>query len=143
MPQAKHGDTVCVHYTGTLSDGTVFDSSADREPLCFTIGAGEVIPGFDAGVTGMAVGESKTITIPAVQAYGLHREELVVTFERAAFPDDLEPAVGQHLQLTMQDGSPIMVLVTAVSDDGVTLDANHFLAGKDLTFALSLQSIGA
>ena len=141
MPQAKSGDTVNVHYTGTLEDGTVFDSSTDREPLNFTLGEGEVIPGFDAGVIGMEVGETKTVNIPAAQAYGDPREELIVTFERGAFPDDLEPNVGQHLQLTMQDGSPIMVLVTAVNDDDVTLDANHFLAGKDLTFKLTLESI--
>ena len=141
MPQAKSGDTVNVHYTGTLEDGTVFDSSTDREPLNFTLGEGEVIPGFDAGVIGMEVGETKTVNIPAAQAYGDPREELIVTFERGAFPDDLEPNVGQHLQLTMQDGSPIMVLVTAVNDDDVTLDANHFLAGKDLPFKLTLESI--
>lgn len=135
------GDTVKVHYTGRLDDGTVFDSSLEREPLEFTTGSGEVIPGFEEGVIGMNVGDTKTITIPAEQAYGPHRTDLVAVFEREQFPPDLSPEIGQQLQLRQQNGQPFVVTVTEVCDTCVTLDANHPLAGKDLTFDLQLVEI--
>lgn len=140
MP-ASSGDTVRVHYTGTLNDGTEFDSSAGREPLEFTLGSGQVIPGFDAGVTGMEPGESKKVTIPADEAYGQRREEMMLEVSPDQFPEGMDPQVGQQLQLSQPDGQAVMVTVAEVSDDGVVLDANHPLAGEDLTFELTLDSI--
>jgi len=141
MAQAAKGDTVKVHYTGRLADGSVFDSSCDRDPLEFTTGADQVIPGFEDGVLGMSPGESKTITIPADQAYGQHRDELTAVFDRNQFPPDLHPEVGQQLQLQGENGEPIVVQITNVTDTAVTLDANHPLAGKDLIFDLQLVAI--
>lgn len=140
MVSAKAGDRVRVHYTGTLADGSVFDSSAGRDPLEFTVGSGQVIPGFDEAVSGMKPGEEQTVTIPAVEAYGARREELVIEVERQRLPDDLEPEVGQQLQLS-QEGQSFVVRVTDVSEGSVTLDANHPLAGEDLTFQLQLVDI--
>lgn len=140
MRQASTGDTVQVHYTGKLDDGSVFDSSRGRDPLEFTVGAGQVIAGFDGAVAGMRPGDRKTVTIPAEEAYGSHREELRFTVPRAQFPDDLEPEVGQQLQMS-QNGEAAIVTVAAVADEGVTLDANHPLAGRDLTFELELVGI--
>ena len=138
--QAKHGDTVRIHYTGTLRDGSVFDSSRGREPLEFVLGSGQVIPGFDVAVTGMAPGEQKTVTIPAAQAYGEPREEMVVAVGRDEFPPHVTPEPGQRLQ--MSDGTQsFAVVVREVSDDQVVLDANHPLAGEDLTFALELVEV--
>jgi peptidylprolyl isomerase len=137
---AKQGDTVRIHYTGTLQDGTEFDSSRDREPLAFTVGSGEVIPGFDAAVTGMTVGESKTVTIPAEQAYGPHRAELIVEVPRSQVPPQITPRVGQRLQLGRGDQA-LMVVVREVSDETLVLDGNHPLAGEDLTFALELVEV--
>jgi peptidylprolyl isomerase len=140
MTQARTGDTVRVHYRGTLDDESVFDSSAGREPLEFTLGEGRVIPGFEEAVLGMAVGEEKTVTIPAEQAYGAHRAEMVATLSRDVLPEGMEPQVGQQLQLN-QEGQTFVVSVTEVSGESVTLDANHPLAGQDLTFALELVEI--
>lgn len=140
MEQAKAGDTVRVHYTGRLDDGSVFDSSRGREPLEFTLGGGQVIAGFDDAVTGMAPGQEKTVTIPSEQAYGPRRDEMRVQVERSQFPSDIEPQVGQRLQMS-QGGQVAVVTITEVSDDQVTLDANHPLAGQDLTFDLELVSI--
>lgn len=140
-PQAKNGDVVRVHYTGKLDDGTVFDSSTGGEPLQFTIGSGQLIPGFEQAVIGLKTGESITVKIPAVEAYGPHQEELVLVIDRTEFPADLEPQIGQQLQMSLADGSPIQVLVTGVSELTVTLDANHPLAGKDLTFDIELVDI--
>ncbi|MGZ8376814.1 MAG: FKBP-type peptidyl-prolyl cis-trans isomerase [Gemmatirosa sp.] len=137
---AKQGDTVRIHYTGTLHDGTEFDTSREREPLAFTIGSGAVIPGFDAAVTGMTVGESKTVTIPAEQAYGPHRAELIVEVPRTQVPPQIVPRVGQRLQLGRGDQA-LMVVVREVSDATLTLDGNHPLAGEDLTFALELVEV--
>jgi peptidylprolyl isomerase len=137
---AKQGDTVRIHYTGTLQDGTEFDSSREREPLAFTVGSGEVIPGFDAAVTGMTVGDRKTVTIPADQAYGPHRAELIVEVPRTQVPPQIVPRVGQRLQLGRGDQA-LMVVVREVSDETLVLDGNHPLAGEDLTFALELVEV--
>lgn len=141
MTQAKDGDTVRVHYTGKLDDGTVFDSSIDREPLQFTIGARQVIPDFEQAAVGMNQGESKTFKIPADKAYGPHRKEMVLVVDRDQFPEHLEPRVGQQLQMSQEDGRTLAVRVTQVSESSVTLDANHPLAGKDLTFDIELVEI--
>nr|HID13942.1 peptidylprolyl isomerase [Anaerolineae bacterium] len=141
MAQAKYGDTVRVHYTGKLEDGTVFDTSIDRDPLQFTIGEGQIIPGFEQAVVGMDPGESKTAKVPADEAYGPHLEEMVQVVDRNQFPVDLEPKVGDYLQIRLADGRTIVVMVTDVSESSVTLDANHPLAGKDLTFDIRLVEI--
>ncbi len=139
--QAKVGDTIRVHYTGTLDNGTVFDSSVGREPLQFTIGLGQMIPGFDKGVVGLNLSESKTITIPADQAYGPYRADLVQVVARDQLPPDSELEVGQVLQASQPNGQIILVTVTNVTDSNVTLDANHRLAGKNLTFEIQLVEI--
>lgn len=141
MQKAKNGDTVRVHYTGKLEDGTVFDNSAAREALQFTLGERSLIPGFEQAVVGMSVGESKEATIASDEAYGPHRKDLVYEVERSALPSDLEPAVGQRLEYRQKDGTPTPLTVIDVSDARVTLDANHPLAGKDLTFDLKLVEI--
>lgn len=141
MQQVKSGDTVKVHYHGKLSDGTTFDSSSGREPLEFEVGSGMVIKGFDDGVTGMAVGDKKTINIPAEEAYGEHSEEMVVQFPRNQFPPDLNPEVGMQLTMTTAQGHPVPVIIVDVQPEVVMLDANHPLAGKDLTFDLELVEI--
>lgn len=140
MSKAKAGDTVLIHYTGTLEDGSVFDSSRGRDPLEFTLGEGQVIPGFESAVTGMEVGEEKTVTIPADDAYGPRRDELMLTVDRAQFPPNIQPSVGQQLQMS-QGNESFVVTVRDVQDGSVTLDANHPLAGEDLTFALELVEI--
>lgn len=141
MAQAKSGDTVKVHYTGKFADGTVFDSSLDREPLEFAIGEGQVIPGFEQAVEGMNTGDTKTVTIPAAEAYGPVNEEMVMEVDRSEFPDDLKPEVGDQLQMTQPDGETFIVSVTNADDTTVTLDANHPLAGKDLIFEIKLEEI--
>jgi peptidylprolyl isomerase len=139
---AQNGDTVQVDYTGKLADGTVFDSSSGREPLEFTLGSDQVIPGFEKAVLGMKVGEKKTVRIPADEAYGQHADELVIQVPREKLRSDSEPAVGQVLQVTGQDGKPFYFTITAISDNGtITLDANPPLAGKDLTFDIELVKI--
>jgi peptidylprolyl isomerase len=140
MAEAKNGDTVRIHYTGTLNDGSVFDSSEGTEPLEFTLGSGQVIPGFEQAVEGMEPGQKKEVTIPSDEAYGAHNEEWVLVVERENFPEHIEPEPGQQLELS-QNGQSFVVTVTEVSDDSVTLDANHPLAGKDLTFELELVEI--
>lgn len=141
MVRAKNGDTVRVHYTGKLEDGSVFDTSARREPLQFTLGERSLIRGFEQAVVGMAVGESKTVEIAPDQAYGPRREDLVVEVERDVLPPDVEPAVGQRLEYSRPNGTPIPLTVTNVSESTVTLDSNHPLAGKGLTFDLELVEI--
>lgn len=141
MPQAKSGDTVKVHYTGKLEDGTVFDTSLSRDPLEFIIGAGSLITGFEQGVVGMTPGEWKTIEVPADEAYGPHHEEMVVVVNRNELPPNLKPEVGQRLQIRPRDGQTLVVAVTDVSESSVTLDGNHPLAGKDLTFDIQLVEI--
>jgi len=141
MAQAKSGDTVKVHYTGKLTDGTVFDSSVEREPLEVTIGAGQVIPGFEKGIIGMAPGETKSISIGKDEAYGEHRQELTMEVNKSDFPESITPEIGQMLQMKNPNGDLIRVVVSEIKDDTVTIDANHPLAGKDLTFDLELVSI--
>lgn len=141
MAQAKLGDTVRVNYTGRLDDGTVFDSSLRSGPLEFTIGDGQLIPGFENAVIGMTPGETKTQKIPAEEAYGPHADFLVIEVDRRRVPPDLDPKVGDRLQLQHPDGRVTPVLVTAVTESSITLDANHPLAGKDLTFDIELLEI--
>ncbi len=138
MAVATDGNTVRIHYTGRLDDGTVFDSSEGRDPLEFVLGAGQVIPGFDQAVTGMEAGEEKTVTIPAGEAYGPRRDELVINLGRAEIPEGLDPKVGQRLQMSTQNGQTFQVTVAEATDSNVVLDANHPLAGKDLTFDIHL-----
>jgi peptidylprolyl isomerase len=138
---AKKGDTVKVDYTGTLADGTQFDSSIGKEPLQFTIGAGQMIAGFDAAVVGMKVGEKKTVTIPAAQAYGARDESLVFNVDRAQLPANISPQVGMKLQMTQTNGQTIVVTIKEVNESTVVMDANHELAGKDLTFEITLVEI--
>jgi peptidylprolyl isomerase len=135
------GNTIKVHYTGKLGDGSVFDSSDGRQPLQFTVGQGEVIQGFDKTVIGMKIGDAKTFTIPFMEAYGPYHKEMVIVLKRGQFPPELNPQVGQHLQMSKPDGDAIPVIVTAVSDDSLTLDANHPLAGKNLTFEIKLVEV--
>jgi len=141
MAQAQSGDLVRVHYTGRLADGTIFDTSMEREPLEFTLGEGALIPGFEQAVLGMATGASKTATIPADQAYGPHHTERVIEVERHHLPPDLQPEIDQRLQMTRPDGTTITVVVTAITETQVTLDANHPLAGQDLIFDIMLVEI--
>lgn len=138
MAQANQGDTVQIHYTGRLDDGTVFDSSREREPLEFTLGEGRVIPGFEAAVTGMEPGETKTATISAEDAYGPRRDDLVMKVEREQLPEDMDPDVGERLGMRTSDGQTVEVRVTDTDDNAVELDANHPLAGHDLTFDIEL-----
>lgn len=141
MAQAKQGDTVKVHYTGKLEDGSVFDSSIDLDPLQFEVGTGQVIPGFEQAVIGMSPDELKTIEVPADEAYGPYREEMAVVVDQNQFPADLNIEVGQQLQVNQSEDQKIIVMITDISESGVTLDANHPLAGKDLTFDIQLIEI--
>ena len=141
MAQAKQGDTVQLHYMGKLQDGTIFDSSRERHPLQFTIGNGQVIAGFEQAVIGMKIGELKTARIPMEQAYGPHRDDMVVKMDRSKLPPGLNPRVGQRLELTQVDDQTSLVTVTEVTESTLTLDANHPLAGKELTFDIELVGI--
>ncbi|NTU97895.1 MAG: peptidylprolyl isomerase [Chlorobiaceae bacterium] len=141
MAQAKTGDTVRVHYTGTLDDGTMFDTSVNREPLEFIIGKGQVIPGFDSAVIDMVPGETRVSLIPADEAYGPHSGELVTDVDRSRFPADLELELGQQLQVGLADGQQAVVMIVDITDTSVTLDANHPLAGQNLTFEIELVEI--
>ncbi|MBN8720335.1 peptidylprolyl isomerase [Hydrobacter penzbergensis] len=141
MQQVKKGDKVKVHYHGKLTDGTTFDSSAGREPLEFEVGGGMVIPGFDNGVTGMAIGEKKTIHIPVAEAYGPKQEDMIMDFPKDRFPDDMVPEVGMQLNMSNGAGQHIPVRIVAIKDEVVVLDANHPLAGEDLVFDLELVAI--
>jgi peptidylprolyl isomerase len=141
MQKVKSGDTIKVHYHGRLTNGETFDSSEGREPLEFEVGSGMVIKGFDDGVTGMIVGEKKTINIPFLEAYGPVQEEMLVEFPLDQFPPDLKPVVGMPLTMTTSQGHPVQVVVAEVREVNVLLDANHPLAGKDLIFDLELVEI--
>lgn len=141
MTQAKQGDTVKVHYSGVLKDGTEFDSSVGRDPLQFIIGDGMLIPAFEEAVVGMNPGDSKTIDVPAEEAYGPYIDDLVIELDRNQVPPSIEPEVGMQLQITQDDGSATVVKVLKADDSKVYLDANHPLAGKDLTFSVQLVEI--
>jgi peptidylprolyl isomerase len=141
MTKAKLGDTVKVHYTGKLKDGTEFDTSFPDDPLQFTIGSGKIIPGFEEAVIGMSPGQSKTEEILAEQAYGSHQEEMVLEVDRDKIPSHISPTVGQQLEVRYADNRTVSVIVTEVSDTILTLDANHPLAGKDLIFEIELMEI--
>ena len=142
MSVAKTNDTVKVHYTGKLTDGTVFDSSLERDPLQFTVGAGQMIAGFDQAVNGMELSEKKTVTIPSNEAYGPVNDELFQQVPKSDLPDDMDPKVGQTLVATTPDGRQQQVLVAEVTEETITIDANHPLAGKDLIFDIELVEIG-
>ena len=142
MSQAKKGDNVKVHYKGTLNDGSIFDSSEGREPLAFEVGAGMMIPGFDKAVDGMKVGEKVTANIPAKEAYGESREDMIMEVPAAQIPVDLNPEVGQQLAIEQPNGQSVPVVVKEISEDKIVIDGNHPLAGKDLTFDIELVEIG-
>lgn len=141
MEQAKPGDKVLINYVGKLADGTIFDSTGGREAFEFRVGAGTVIPGFERAVLGMKPGDSKSERIPADEAYGPHRGELVVEVERRRLPGGIEFGVGQQLQVQTPEGHATRVVVVGVSDEHVTLDGNHPLAGQDLIFDIELVEI--
>jgi len=141
LSKVKDGNTVKVHYTGTLKDGSVFDTSAEREPLEFKLGEGQLIPGFEKAVIGMEEGESTKIDIPVKEAYGEAREDLIINVPKDQLPDDVEPEVGMQLQVNQPDGQPVPVGGREISDDELTLDANHPLAGKDLSFEIEVVEI--
>lgn len=142
MSQAKSGDKVHVHYTGKLEDGTVFDSSEGRDPLSFELGKQMVVPGFEKAVDGMEVGEKKTVTFPSDEAYGPRMDQLVFTVPRENLPEGYDPQQGQMLRMETKDGRQMDVMVIEANDQGVRLDANHPLAGQDLTFDVELVKIG-
>jgi peptidylprolyl isomerase len=139
--QAKKGDKVKVHYHGRLNDGTTFDSSEGRQPLEFEVGSGMVIKGFDEGVAGMSVGDKKTISIPAEDAYGTRQEEMVIEFPKTNFPPDIEPEIGMTLNMHSENGQELPVVITEINDDTIILDANHPLAGKELIFDIELVDL--
>ena len=141
MQQVQQGDKVKVHYHGKLTDGTTFDSSEGREPLEFEVGSGMVIKGFDDGVTGMSVGEKKTINIPFEEAYGAKNPEMVIEMPKDRFPKDMELEVGMPLAMSDGQGQQFQVVIVEIREDVVVLDANHPLAGQDLTFDLELVEI--
>jgi len=141
MTQAKAGDAVKVHYTGKLEDGDIFSTSTQGDPLQFIVGQGETIPGFDQAVEGMQIGDSKRIEVSSEQAYGPYLDDLVIQVDRKELPPELDPKVGDRLQIQQEDGKAIPVNVIDLTDEAVTLDANHPLAGKDLTFEIELMEI--
>ncbi|NLI29150.1 MAG: peptidylprolyl isomerase [Nitrospiraceae bacterium] len=141
MKKAGHGDQIKVHYTGTLDDGTVFDSSREREPLEFTIGNGQLIKDFETAIVGLTEGESTIIRIPADRAYGVYSEELLIEIPREHFPAEIDPQPGLALCMQRDTGEVLNVVVAKIADSVVTVDANHPLAGKDLTFVIEVVSI--
>lgn len=138
---AQKGDTVAVHYTGKLEDGEVFDSSREREPLEFEVGSGQVIPGFDRAVEGLEVGDSREVTLDPEEGYGEPREDLVVDVDRDQFPQESEPEVGRQVQVQIAPGQNRVATITGIEDESITLDLNHPLAGKPLTFDVELVEI--
>jgi FKBP-type peptidyl-prolyl cis-trans isomerase 2 len=138
---AEAGNKVKVHYTGTFDDGEVFDSSREAQPLEFEIGAGQVIPGFDQAIQGMEVGESKQVRIPEADAYGEYNPEMVFTTDHSQFEEGVSPEIGQQFQAQTPDGQPMLLVVKDVSEEGIVMDANHPMAGKDLNFDLELVEI--
>ena len=141
MSQIKENDTVRVHYTGKLLDGQVFDSSLEREPLEFTMGQGQLIPGFEKGLLDMKVNEKKTVTIPSEEAYGAPRQELVQEVEKSQLPEEIKPEVGMGLVSTSPDGREMNLVITEVKENSIVVDGNHPLAGKELVFDLEVVEI--
>lgn len=141
MSNVKQGDKVKVHYTGTLQDGSVFDSSREREPLEFEIGSGALIPGFEKAVLGLSVGESTKVEIPSGEAYGEVRDEMIISVERTKLPADIDPQLGMQLQVQQPDGQAMPVVISDVNETHITIDANHPLAGRDLTFEIELVEV--
>jgi peptidylprolyl isomerase len=141
MSQAQNGSTVKVHYTGTLQDGTQFDTSRGREPLELTLGEGAVIPGFESAIVGMAEGDTKSVTLEPGEAYGDRHEQLVQTIDRGQIPPELELQEGQQLQVKSQEGNVVVVTVAELAEDSVTLDGNHPLAGKTLNFEIEMVEV--
>lgn len=142
MATAQNGNTVKVHYTGKLHDGTVFDSSRQRnEPLEFTLGQGNMIPGFEKAVLGMEVGQSRTADIPSAEAYGPKTDDMIIEVPKKDVPDNITPEVGQQLAIKQTDGRSVPVVITEVTDNSITLDGNHPLAGKDLIFDIEVVEI--
>lgn len=141
MSKVKDGNTVKVHYTGSLEDGSVFDSSENKEPLEFTLGSGQIIPGFEKAVEGMAKGDTTKVTIPSDEAYGEVRDDLVIAVSKDNLPDDVTPEVGMQLQLNQPDGQTVPVRITDIKEEEVTLDANHPLAGEDLVFEIEVVEV--
>lgn len=141
MAEAKKGDTVHIHYTGRLQDGTVFDSSREREPISFELGAQKVIPGFEKLVEGMAPGDTKTGTITPEDGYGERRDDMVMDVDRESLPDEIDPEVGQQLQMHTQQGQAVPVQIAKVEDDHITVDANHPLAGRTLEFDVEVIEV--
>ena len=141
MKQAQSGDSVKVHYTGKFKDGSVFDSSREREPLQFTVGKGSLIRGFEEAVPGMSLGEKKTISIPPEEGYGVHKKELAFRVKKENFPSAIKPEVGGMLQMRQPDGGVLEVRISQITEDSIVLDANHPLAGKELIFDIELVEI--
>ncbi len=141
MSQVKDGDTIQVHYTGKLTDETVFDSSREREPLEFTVGSGQLIKGFDKAVIGLAAGQSTVANIPCAEAYGEPREDMVMEVPKTQLPAEIKPEIGMTLSAGQQDGTQMPVTIVEVAEDHIKLDANHPLAGKDLVFDIEVVSI--
>ncbi len=141
MSEAKEGDTVRVHYTGRLDDGSEFDSSKGRDPIEFKIGDGDILKGVEDAVVGLEPGQSNSVTLPAQDAYGERRDDMIQEIERNVLPGDIEPEVGLQLQAQSPGGNPMLLTITEVQDEKITVDANHPLAGKDLTFDLELVEI--
>lgn len=141
MAKVEQGDTVHVHYTGKLEDGTVFDTSDGRDPIEFTLGEGKVIPGFEKAVEGLTVGDTTRTTLEPEEAYGLRRDELVMTVPKDDLPDGMSPSVGDQLEMQTQDGQKLPVRVTDSNDESIQIDANHPLAGRELHFDLELVKI--
>lgn len=142
MQQIKSGDKVKVHYHGKLTNGETFDTSDGRDPLEFTVGAGQVIKGFDDALMDMTVGEKKTVQIPVAEAYGERKDDMIVEYPRQEFPEEMKPEVGMQLNMSDNQGNNFPVVITEVKDEVVILDANHPLAGQDLIFDLEVVSIG-
>ena len=141
MTAVKRGDNIKVHYTGKFEDGTVFDSSAGKEPLEFAVGSGQVIPGFEEAVVGMKVGEKKDVFIPVEKAYGVRNDDLVMTVPTAHVPPDIKPEIGQRLEMGAPDGGVLRVVIVDITDEEIILDANPPLAGNNLLFELELVAI--
>ena len=141
MSQVKANDTVRVHYTGKLTDGRVFDSSLEREPLEFTMGKGQLIPGFEKGILDMKVSEKKTVNIPVDETYGDSRPELIQEVDKSQLPEDIKPEVGMGLVSKSPDGQEMNLVVKEVKEESIVVDANHPLAGQDLIFDLEVIEI--